>query len=214
MDNTRTLLRRLAGLTILAAALSRVMAAEAPPPNETTNQVPIKTALEVAPSYVLRPNDVIQVKVHLEDELTTQARISPQGTITMPMLGSVKVASNTIEQTATLIRDLLDKDYLVNPQVFVILIEGAKSRFTVLGQVQRPGNFEMPAGESLDLLQAIAMAGSYTSIGNPKKVTVQRVVSGEKKIFKLDAKAMAEGGKNKSFQVLPDDVITVGERWL
>ena len=168
----------------------------------------------VSPEYVLRPGDVVQVKVYQEDDLTALSRIGKDGTITMPLLGSVKVASNTVDHAASLIRDLLAKDYMVNPQVTLNVSEFAKRRFTVLGEVQRPGTYDMPADESVSLLQAIATAGGYTRIGNPRKVTVQRMVNGESKVMRLDAEGMAQDKKQKSFEIQPEDVIVVGEKWI
>jgi protein involved in polysaccharide export with SLBB domain len=155
------------------------------------------------------------VKVYQEEDLTTQVRIARDGSITLPLLGTLNVGSNTVEQAVGVVRDLLAKDYLVNPQVSLTVLEYAKRRFTVLGQVNRPGTYEMPSDDQISLLQAIAMAGGYTRIGNPKKVTVQRMVDGQTKVFKnLDAQAMAEEKKGKPFEVLPDDTITVGEKWI
>lgn len=168
----------------------------------------------VSPEYVLRPGDVVQVKVYQEDDLTALSRIGKDGFITMPLLGSVKVVSNTVDQATTLIRDGLAKDYLVNPQVTLNVTEFAKRRFTVLGQVQRPGTYDMPSDESVSLLQAIATAGGYTRIGSPRKITVQRTVGNENKIIQLDAEAMARDKKQKVFEIHTDDVIVVGEKWI
>jgi polysaccharide export outer membrane protein len=172
------------------------------------------SVIAVSPQYVLRQGDVVQVKVYQEEDLTSVSRIGREGTITMPLLGSVKVVSNSLEAATVIIRDLLAKDYLVNPQVTLNITEFAKRRFTVLGQVQRPGTFEMPPDESVSLLQAIASAGGYTRIGNPRKITVQRTVGRQNKVLQTDAEAMASDRTQKPFEILPDDVIVVGEKWL
>ncbi len=167
-----------------------------------------------SPEYILRQGDVVMVKVYQEDDLTAVSRIGKNGAITMPLLGSVKVVSNSLEKATLIIHDLLAKDYLVDPQVTLNVTEFAKRRFTVLGQVQRPNTYDMPADDSVSLLQAIATAGGYTRIGNPRKITVQRTVGTENKVIKLDAEAMAVDKQEKPFEILPDDVIIVGEKWL
>ena len=171
-------------------------------------------AQEPSRLYVLKANDIVLVKVYQEDDLTTQARIARDGSITLPLLGTIEIGSNTVENAITLIRDKLAKDYLVNPQVSLSIVEYGKRRFTVLGQVTRPGTYEMTTDEPMNLLQAIATAGGYTRIGNQRKIIVERLVGDEKKIFKLDAGSMAEDKKSKPFILLPDDTITVGEKWL
>jgi len=180
-----------------------------PPPAAGSSGVSL-----VSPKYILRPGDVVQVKVYQEDDLASQSRVSREGNITMPLLGAVNVASNNLEQAAATIRDLLGKDYLVSPQVSLNVVEFAKRRFTVLGQVQKPGTYDMPAEDAVSLLQAIATAGGYTRIGNSRKVTVQRTVGTENKVFKLDADAMASKKTEKPFEILPDDVIVIGEKWI
>src|SRR5262245_52678572 len=117
---------------------------------------PGSTGLVPSRLYVLKPNDVVMVKVYQEEDLTTQARVARDGSITLPLLGTVYIGSNSVEQAIGLIRDGLAKDYLVNPQVSLSIVEYAKRRFTVLGQVNRPGTYEMPSDDQVNLLQAIA----------------------------------------------------------
>jgi len=163
-------------------------------------------------SYVLSPNDVVQIKVYQEDDLETKARIGQDGAIAFPLLGVVQIGGKTIAQATGILRERLDKDYLVNPQVSLIVVEYAKRRFTVLGQVQKPGSFEIPSEESVTLLQAIAMAGGYTRLANRSNVTVSRLVSGKKTTLNLDAKRAASDPDTKAFEVLPEDTITIAER--
>lgn len=165
-----------------------------------------------ASTYVLTPNDVIEMRVYQEDDLLTKARIAQDGTVTIPLIGVVQIGGKTVEEATRLIRDLFDKDYLVNPQVTLTVLEYAKRRFTVLGQVQKPGAYEIPGEEKVTLLQAIAMAGGYTRLANPSRITVSRTVDGQKTTLVLDGKALAVDASAKPFFVMPDDIITVAER--
>ena len=162
--------------------------------------------------YVLRPDDTVQVTVYQEEDMGAKARLEKDGTILLPLLGKIQIGGKSLEDASRAIRELLGKDYLVNPQVSVSIVEYGKRRFTVLGQVQRPGSYEMPSEEPMNLLQAIAVAGGYTRIGAPTKVTVQRRVNDETKTFKLDAEAMSKDQNAKPFEIQPDDTITIGER--
>jgi polysaccharide export outer membrane protein len=172
------------------------------------------SATVVSPQYILHPGDVVQVKVYQEEDLTSVSRVGRDGSISMPLVGAINVGSNSLERAAMIVRDLLAKDYLVNPQVTVSVMEFAKRRFTVLGQVQRPGTYDMPPDAAVSLLQAIATAGGYTRIGNSRKITVQRTVGAENKVFKLDAEAMTKDKNERGFEIVPDDVIVVGEKWI
>jgi protein involved in polysaccharide export with SLBB domain len=81
-----------------------------------------------------------------------------------------------------------------------------------MGQVQHPGSFDFPQNEPVNLLEALAISGGYTRLGAPSKVSVRRVENGSPKIYRLDADAIAKDQKKKPFEILPNDVITVGER--
>jgi len=213
-------LARLSALvTVLACSLPVTGLAQSPDISPPTGSAPKAAAVSgpasiVSPQYILRQGDVVQVKVYQEDDLTSVSRIGKDGAIAMPLLGSVKVVSNSLGQATTTIHDLLAKDYLVNPQVTLNVMEFAKRRFTVLGQVQRPGTYDMPADDAVSLLQAIATAGGYTRIANAHKISVQRTVGAENKLIRLDAEARALNMQEKPFEILPDDVIVIGERWL
>jgi polysaccharide export outer membrane protein len=163
-------------------------------------------------AQILSPNDGILVTVYQEDDLTTKTIIDKNGMVMLPLLGQVKVGGLTIGQATARIQQLYDKDYLVNPQVNLIVEDFAKRRFSVLGQVQHPGSFEFPQNESVNLLEAIAIAGGYTRLGNPSDVSVSRVENGSPKIYQKDAGKMAKDKQQKAFEIQPDDIINVGER--
>ena len=162
-------------------------------------------------TYVLSPNDMVLVKVYQEEDLETRLRIARDGTASFPLIGVIQIGGKTVEQASQTIRDLLDKDFLVNPQVTLTVMEFAKRRFTVLGQVQKPGTFEIPNEESITLLDAIAMAGGYSRLANPSRITVTRSVGDRKTSVNVDGKAQAKGTK-PPLEIRPDDTITVDER--
>ena len=163
-------------------------------------------------TYVLSPNDVVQVRVYQEDDLETKMRIGKDGTTSFPLIGVINLGGKTVAQAADLIRARLADGYLVNPQITVSVIEYAKRRFTVLGQVQKPGTYEIPNEESMTFLQAVAMAGGYTRLANRGSVTVTRMVGGKKTNFNLDLKSATSDLSTQPFEILPDDTITVAER--
>ena len=164
-----------------------------------------------ASSYTLLPNDMIDIRVFQEDDLQTTTRVARDGTLNFPLIGVVRVGGKTTQEAAKLLRDLLEKDYLVNPQVTVSVREYSKRTFTILGQVQRPGVYDFAENQTLTLLQAVGMAQGYTRLAEPGRITLKREVNGREAVFKLNAKTMARDGENKAFDILPGDTITVGE---
>jgi protein involved in polysaccharide export with SLBB domain len=166
----------------------------------------------VPAGYVLSPNDYVGVEVFGEDDLRTNGRLNPEGNLSVPLLGSVHLAGLTLTQAASRLTELYGRDYLVNPKVNVMLLGYAKRRFSILGQVGRPGSFEMPESSpgGIDLLEAIAMAGGYTRIAAPERITVRRQGPNGDQIFKVNAKKFTKGSGG-GFRVEPGDTITVGE---
>lgn len=162
-------------------------------------------------AYVFSPNDVVELKVFQEPELDSKVRVNKDGNVTLPLIGTMRLAGRTVDEATAMIRETLDRRYLVNPQVNLTVVDYAKRRFTVMGEVQKPGSFEIPNEENVNLLQALALAGGYTRIGEPTRVTVVRVENGQRVVLKLNAKAMARDQKSAPFEIKPDDTITVGE---
>jgi protein involved in polysaccharide export with SLBB domain len=162
--------------------------------------------------YILSANDQVSVEVFGEDDLRANGRLNPEGNLSVPLLGSVHLAGLTLTQAASKLTELYGRDYLVNPRVNVTLLSYAKRRFSMLGQVSRPGSYEMPEGSpgGIDLLEAIAMAGGYTRIAAPERITVRRHNSSGDQIFKVNAKRFTKGSGG-DFLVLPGDTVTVGE---
>jgi polysaccharide export outer membrane protein len=162
--------------------------------------------------YTLSPNDQVAVEVFGEDDLRTNGRLNPEGNLSVPLLGSIHLAGLTLTQAAAKLTELYGRDYLVNPRVNVMLLVFAKRRFSILGQVNRPGSYEMPDSSpgGIDLLEAVAMAGGYTRIAAPERIAVLRHNTSGDQIFKVNAKRFTKGSGG-SFRVVPGDTITVGE---
>ncbi len=170
-----------------------------------------KTATALA--QVLAPNDVIEIKVFQEKDLDTTTRISDDGKISFPLIGEVAVGGRTVQQATRQIRDRLEARFLIDPQVSLTVVEHTKRLFTVLGQVQRPGTYRFPDREVLNLIQVIGIAGGYTRLADPARVTIKRRTDGKETVIRLDAKRMARDETAKAFDVAPGDIITVGERF-
>src|SRR5262245_48635120 len=162
--------------------------------------------------YILSPTDQVAVEVFGEDDLRASGRLNPEGNLSVPLLGSVHLAGLTLTQAASKLTELYGRDYLVNPRVNVTLLGYAKRRFSILGQVGRPGTFEMPESSpgGIDLLEAVAMAGGYTRIAAPERIIVRRQGPNGDRIFKVNAKKFNKDNGG-SFLVEPGDTITVGE---
>lgn len=163
-------------------------------------------------NYKLSPNDLLDFRVFQEPELDGVIRVAGDGSAIFPLIGAVSVAGKTVMQATEDIKARYRDGYLVYPQVSLTVRTYAQKLFTILGQVQKPGSYDMKGSDEITLLQAIGMAGGYTKIANPGRVTVKRLgEGGGERLIKLDAKRMARGDDSSSFYIKPGDVITVAE---
>jgi polysaccharide export outer membrane protein len=183
-------------------------------PSGTTSVSAFSPASSVSapPGYILTANDQVAVEVFGEEDLRANGRLNPEGNLSVPLLGSIHLAGLTLTQAASKLTELYGRDYLVSPKVNVMLLSYARRRFSILGQVGRPGSYDMPESNpgGIDLLEAIAMAGGYTRIAAPERITVRRQGAGGDQIFKVNAKRFTKGSGG-GFHVEPGDTITVGE---
>jgi polysaccharide export outer membrane protein len=192
------------------AAASR-SAATSTPPAAASAPTPIG-GVSAPAGYILGPNDQVAVDVFDEPDLRTSGRLNPEGDLNVPLLGSIHLAGLTTPQAASKLTELYSRDYLVKPKINVTLLSYAKRHFVILGQVGHAGIIEMPESSpgGIDLLEAIAMAGGYTRIAAPERITVRRHNANGDQILKVNAKRLAKG-KGEGFLVEPGDTITVGE---
>ena len=161
--------------------------------------------------YRLHPLDTIQINVFNEPDLSIKARISAHGTINYPLVGTVRVAGLTVTETENLLKERLGQNYLVNPQVSV-LVDTTNRRVFLLGQVRSPGAIEFLPDEPLTLLQAIARAGGFTPIAASDRVSIIRSEGGaETKITVNVAAIIKSGDKSKDVELRPDDIVSVPE---
>ena len=172
-----------------------------------------QSPLEKDQNYRLAPNDLLDFRVFQEPELDAVVRLSGDGTASFALIGPVQIGGRTISESLELIKARYRDGYLKNPQVSLTVRSYAKKLFTILGQVQKPGSYDMQGTNQITLLQAIGMAGGYTRIADPSNVTVKRLEdsNGRDQVLKLNAQRMARGEDKSTFYIQPGDVISVGE---
>ena len=118
-----------------------------------------------APDYKLGPGDAIKVQVYQNPDLTVEARVSENGSISYPLVGSVPVGGMSISEAERRIeRALKEKDILKQPQVNIVLLQVRGNQVSVLGQVQRPGRFPLET-INVRVSDMLAAAGGVTPTG-------------------------------------------------
>jgi protein involved in polysaccharide export with SLBB domain len=158
--------------------------------------------------HKIAPLDIITIDVVGEKDLSKELRVSTSGTITFPFLGSIEVKGKTPAEVESLLKEKLEKDYLVDPQVIITVKEYRSRTVSVIGQVNKPGVIALPAEQKLGILEAIAQAGDLTKSANKNRIEVSR--KGKTQKFTLDD-LKKDTNPEKKFWLEPGDVIYVHE---
>ena len=95
----------------------------------------------------------------------------------------------------------------------IVLVQYRNSTFSILGQVNKPGIYEIPEGGDVNIIEAILMAGGYTRTASQNNVTVKRMAGGKQTIYKIKAAEMAQDADSVPFEILPGDIVKVNESW-
>ena len=171
--------------------------------------------LMVDENYILQPSDVIQVTVFLEPDLEKSVRIEADGTVTLPLIKKVKVSNLTVSDAQELITQLYNRDYLVDPQISVLVVSFSPKLVRVLGSVNRPGVVEMPPDRDMTLTEAIASVNGISRIGNPKSIMIKRVdKTGKTKQFEVNFNKILMNANSKDMVLKEGDTIWVPERMI
>jgi polysaccharide export outer membrane protein len=122
-------------------------------------------AQDRAPEYQLAAGDIIRVTVFQNPDLTVETRVTESGTISYPLVGSVKVSGMTLPAAEQAIANALKAGgFLREPQVNIGLLQNRGNQVSVLGQVNRPGRFPLETTNTR-VSEMLAIAGGVTATG-------------------------------------------------
>ncbi len=154
------------------------------------------------PFYRLQIGDDLEISVWNQLDLNTKTQIREDGTFSFPLIGNVQGVGRSLQEVEKDVRELLDKDFIVNPQV-AIQLSGAK--FTVLGEVVNPGPYAYVG--TVDLLSALSQAGGLTKSGS-ERIDVIRSQGDKKLSIRMNLDAVLRGSE-LNLPILPRDAIMV-----
>lgn len=159
------------------------------------------------PNYIIGAQDVLDVSVWKEPELSREIPVRPDGKISLPLLNDVLAAGLTPEQLAGQLTSGLNK-YMTNPQVTVIVTQINSKRIYILGEVARAGSYMLLP--EMTVLQALSNAGGFTPYSNLKNIYVLRQESGKQTKLFFNYKEVISGKSSAQNVVLKSgDTIVV-----
>jgi protein involved in polysaccharide export with SLBB domain len=153
---------------------------------------------QVRAAYRLDTGDKVQVTVYGEDDLSGQFDVDGSGNVRLPLIGQVHAAGLTLHQLELAVTAKLKAGYLINPKVSA---EVAVYRpFTILGEVNKPGEYPYESG--MNVLNAVALGGGYTYRADKDDVYIRR----------KDSMQEVELPATVNTLVFPGDTVRVDER--
>ncbi len=164
------------GIFIVCLALALPSIAQQSDKPATKSQ-PKTVAPEFAPSkadaetYIIGPEDVLAISVWKEPELTRAVPVRPDGKITLPLVGDIVASGHTPKELQESITKALAA-YVSAPAVTVTVQEIKSQKFNIVGEVARPGTYDLT--RPMKVLDALALAGGLKDFANGKKIYVLR----------------------------------------
>lgn len=145
---------------------------------------------EAAGTYRIGKGDVLEIHVWKEPVLSRETFVRMDGMISMPLLDDLQAAGRTPMEVKKDIQKRLS-EFLETPEVTVVLKEAKSQRFYVIGEVAKPGEYELTT--DITVLQAFAMAGGFTEWADKDKVMILRREGGQEKRVPVSYKDIVKG---------------------
>lgn len=141
-------------------------------------------------SYTVGPEDVLEISVWKEDNLKKEVLVRPDGGISFPLAGDLRVVGMTPDQIRAEISRRLEH-YILDPAVSVSVMKAANYKVYVIGRVNKPG--DLTSGRPLDVLQALSMAGGLTPFAQDHDIRILRTIEGKSVSIPFDYVSIREG---------------------
>ena len=189
---------------LVQADPSRVGQEAAPAP-----QTDEKTSLIVTQDYFIGPEDVLDITVWKNADLSKQVTVRPDGRISLPLMGDITAVGKTAAQLSGDISAKL-KEFKENPSVSIIVKEVNSYAIYVLGEVVKPGKY--PLKSKTTLLQAITIASGFTPMAAKNKIVVFRFAKDGGGRIKMKASyddIVLRDGSTQDIELKPGDQIVV-----
>ncbi len=167
----------------------------------------IATPATTDPAYVIGPEDVLDINVWKEPDVSRVVPVRPDGKISLPLINDVQAAGLSPQQLAAAVTEKLRK-YFNEPQVTVIVTAINSQRVFVVGEVLRAGAFPLIPG--MTVLQALSSAGGFTTFANVKNIHVMRLHDGKHLELPFNYRDVLKGDNpDQNIKLEPGDTVVV-----
>jgi len=185
---------------VCSAAISQVVPNKTPPqpvkarpPAASLAGGPAQAGLPLSASedFVIGPEDVLDIKVWREPDLSTKTVVRPDGKIGVTLLGDIQASGLTTRQLKETIASKLSR-LLEQPEVSVVIVEIHSQLVHLIGHVGRPGAYTL--GGPLTVVELLARAGGLTETAKSEDIAiVRKKAGGEVERIPFNYKTFIEG---------------------
>lgn len=204
------------GFYVLLVVMVVLASGCASPPNITEGKEKDvnRFASYVEGDYRIGVDDMLQVTVWRNPELSVTVPVRPDGKISVTLIGDVQAGGNTPTQVAALIKDKLSA-YIREPNVAVILTQLRSheflSRIRITGAVRAPRS--MPYRQGMTVLDAVLESGGVNDFASPNRTKLYRKLKDKIEVIDIDLGDILTKGKlETNVELKPGDIVTVPER--
>jgi len=172
----------------------------------TTAVKPVAADLAGLERYKIGPEDTLAVSVWKNEAMSRVVLVRPDGMISLPLLDDVAAAGLTPMQ----LRDVLAArlaEYLPSPVVSVIVNDVHSFKVSVIGEVPRPGRYELKSRTTV--LDMLALAGGFNQFASRSKVVVLRTEGTDRNRLLFNYSKAVSGSDEENFYVQPNDIVVV-----
>ncbi|MGE0448713.1 MAG: polysaccharide biosynthesis/export family protein [Vicinamibacterales bacterium] len=187
------------------ASSPSALSSPAPTPRPAADRARLPQG-SIPDEYRLQPGDKLRVEVYKDAQVSQSVQIRPDGKITLPLIGDVDAQGITPLELRERVTSAL-RDYMNNPVVTVIVVEGTAPIAYVLGEVNRPGPVTLQ--NEMTVLQAIALAGGLKDFANQKKIRILRKDDSGTTAIPFNYKDAIKGESSSEIALMPGDTVVV-----
>ncbi|HEU4531187.1 MAG TPA: polysaccharide biosynthesis/export family protein [Steroidobacteraceae bacterium] len=157
--------------------------------------------------YTVKAGDLLSVSVWKEPDLQREALVRPDGSFSFPLVGEVDARGKTVADLTKIVSQRLGK-YISDPVVTVSVQEIKGNKIYVIGQVNKPGEFVV--NPSVDVMQALSMAGGTTPFAALGDIVILRRTTAGKQALPFKYNDVARGRNlQQNIDLQSGDVVVV-----
>jgi len=181
---------------------------DTPPPVTVARPVAaaVPTPIDLATAYQIGPEDVLEISVWKNPELSRTVPVRPDGKVSLPLVNDIQAAGLTPVDLREQVTTKLS-EYIPAPEVSVIVREVHSRKVTVAGAVKLPGRYELKS--TMTVLEVIALAQGLTDFASRDRIVILRQNGQKTERIPFNYRKISDAAQQDNFLIRPGDIVFV-----